>query len=937
MASATKKDKTTTKDLAVRDGLINPDAVRVDINSIMEEHGDGTSTKCRSALLLLLKEVVAKGRLRAEELLLADGSGLKCAGRLSDLQDNVIGLIHAFAVSHVYRVDNPSAGERMAVVAVGGYGRGTLAPGSDIDLLFLLPYKQTPWGESVVEFILYMLWDLNFKVGHATRDIDECLRLSRKDMTIRTAILEARFLWGDVYLFDEMQQQFDKEVVRGTSAEFIEAKMAERDQRHNKAGGSRYLVEPNIKEGKGALRDLHTLFWIAKYFYRVKTVTELVNKGVFTKTEIRMFQKSGDFLWAVRCHLHYLTGRSEERLSFDLQSEMAERLSYRTHAGLLGVERFMKHYFLVAKNIGDLTNILSAKLENEQVKAAPGLSRLVASIARRRPSTIKGSDAFVLENNRITHIGEDIFERDPVNFLRAFKAADDTGRTFHPNLLHLMARSLKLIDKDLRNNEEANRIFLKLLSSRKDPETLLRKMNESGVLGRFVPEFGKVIAMMQFNMYHHYTVDEHTIRTIGVLKSIERGELAQEHPLADSLINTINDRLILYISLFLHDIAKGRPEDHSIAGAKIAKRLGKRFKLKPPQIETISWLVREHLTMSIIAQSRDLSDPKTIRDFANIIQTPERLKLLLILTICDIRAVGPGVWNGWKGQLLRTLYYETQPLLTGGYNSMAVDERSDRAKEVLAEALTQWDENTRTCYVERHYPAYLLRTDLSSQVQHADFIIAADKKKLSLATMTQTLAFEGVTEVNVYTLDQPNVLSLLAGACAKKGAHIVGAQIFTTRDGYAFDMVNIRREFKNDADEIRRAERIAMEIEASISGTPSQHDDAIPSRTMQRSTKAFSVAANIVIDNTLSNRFTVIEAAGKDRRGLLRDLAMAIFELNLNISSAHIATFGERAVDVFYVTDVTGAKIENKAQQSKIKRLLQAAFRSETKSPKKAA
>lgn len=925
------------KNRAERDGLINLAKARAKLAGIVSEYGGAESSKCRLALLGYLKTIVKDGRSRTETLLLKDGSGMKCAERLNDLQDCLIRLIHQFALDYIYRVDNPSAGEQMSVVAVGGYGRGTLAPGSDIDLLFLLPYKQTPWGESVVEYILYFLWDLGFKVGHATRDIDECVRMARQDMTIRTALLEARYLCGDRHLFDKMEERFDREVLRGTSAQFIEAKMAERDQRHRKAGGSRYLVEPNVKEGKGALRDLHTLFWIAKYFYQVRTAEELLQKGVFDKDEYRLFEKSSDFLWAVRCHLHYLTGRAEERLSFDLQREMAQRLNYKTHAGLLDVERFMKHYFLVAKDVGNLTNILSAKLEEEQVKATPGLSGFVKSVRRRRPSAIKGSDSFLLENKRIIQANDDIFQSDPVNFLRAFKVADDTGLAFHPDLLHLMARSLKLIGRELRANGEANELFLKILTSRRDPETLLRKMNESGVLGRFIPDFGKIVAMMQFNMYHHYTVDEHTIRAVGILASIERKERQAEHPFSHNLIDTVQDRVLLYLALFLHDIAKGRPEDHSIAGARLARRLGKRFNLKPSQIDTLSWLVLEHLTMSMTAQSRDLGDPKTIRDFANIVQTPERLKLLLILTVCDTRAVGPGVWNGWKGQLIRTLYSETHPVLTGGYEMLAMDQRAERMKELLAEALGAWSKTDANTYVERHYPGYLIRTDLDTLVRHAEFVLESQKAGLKLATMTRTLAFEGVTEVSVFAPDQPNMLSLLAGACARAGADIVDAQIYTTRDGFAIDTIHIRREFNVDMDESRRAERIANEVKLALSGQMPKDNPEGPIRSVRQTSKAFSVQTDIVLDNTLSNRFTVIEASGKDRNGLLRDLANALFELNLNISTAHIATFGERAVDVFYVTDLMGEKIENKARQGRIMRRLEEAFSPPAKVPRKVA
>src|SRR5690606_20662864 len=300
------------------------------------------------------KERIAEGRQRAEKMLRADGGGTACATRISHLMDEAIRCLYDFAVTHVYRVKNPPSAEKTVGVAGGGYGRGTRAPGSDIDLLFVLPYKQTPWGEQVVEYILYVLWDLGLKVGHATRNLAECMRLSRSDVTIRTSILEARFIHGDEALFDTLVERFDEEVVKDTGPEYIQAKLAERDDRHQRGGESRYVVEPNVKEGKGGLRDLQTLFWIGKYFYRVRTAEELVDKGVFTRKEYLQFRKAEDFLWAVRCHMHFLANRAEERLHFDIQSDIAARLGYTTHPGLSAVERFMKHYFLTAKTVGDL-------------------------------------------------------------------------------------------------------------------------------------------------------------------------------------------------------------------------------------------------------------------------------------------------------------------------------------------------------------------------------------------------------------------------------------------------------------------------------------------------------------------------------------------------------------------------------------------------------
>ena len=462
------------------DEVIDGAALRDDLAALTDvQQGDGSAAKVRAAALRVLKGRLAAGRATAERMLMEDGGGTACASRLSHLMDEIIRALYDFATTHVYPSKNTSAGQRMAIVAVGGYGRGTLAPGSDIDLLFVLPYKQTPSGEQIVEYLLYMLWDLGLKVGHATRNVDECIRLSRTDFTIRTSILEARFLWGDEAIFDELIRRFDHDVVRNSGAEYAQAKLAERDERHRKAGESRYLVEPNIKDGKGGLRDLQTLFWIGKYFYRVRSGEELAQKGVFTHDEYTQFLKAEDFLWAVRCQMHFLTGKAEERLHFDIQREIAERLGYTSHPGLSAVERFMKHYFLIAKDVGDLTRIFCAALEEEQAKEVPGFNRLFFGFSRRKRK-LAGTSDFVVDNHRINVADDMVFERDPVNLLRLFWFADKHGLEYHPNAMQLVTRSLKLITRNLRKDGEANRLFLDVLTSDRNPELNLRRMNEFG-------------------------------------------------------------------------------------------------------------------------------------------------------------------------------------------------------------------------------------------------------------------------------------------------------------------------------------------------------------------------------------------------------------------------------------------------------------------------
>jgi [protein-PII] uridylyltransferase len=902
--------------------LIDAGKVRADIAAqVKESPGEAN---LRAALAARLKEALTDGRKQAETHLIETGSGRECAAGLSAQMDAIIRIAHEFTAGALYKSQNPSSGERMSIVAVGGYGRGLLAPGSDIDLLFLLPYKQTAWGESVAEAILYALWDMGLKVGHATRSVDECIRQARADVTIRTTILEARHLAGDEELFKELVSRFDKEVVQGSAAEFVTAKLAERDERHRRVGQSRYLVEPNVKEGKGGLRDLHTLFWIGKYVYRVNSTDELVKKGIFTAAENSLFRRCEDFLWAVRCNLHFLTGRAEERLSFDVQREMAERLGYTQHPGMQDVERFMKHYFLVAKDVGDLTGIMCAALEEQQAAPVPRLSRVVATLTRKKSWKIKGFDDFIVSYDRLNVVDEDAFERDPVNLIRIFHVADSHNLELHPDALRLARRSLKLIDADLREDKEANRLFREIITSRNAPEIILRRMNETGVLGKFVTEFGRVVAMMQFNLYHHYTVDEHLLRCIGVLYEIEQGT-NPEYGLANELMSGIKNRDVLYVALFLHDIAKGRPEDHSIAGARIARRLCPRFGFSAAETETIAWLVDKHLVMSTVAQSRDIGDRKTIESFVSVVQSLERMKMLLILTTADIRAVGPGVWNGWKAQLLRSLYYETEPVLTGGFSEVNRSKRVEMAQAEFRAAMKGWEPAKLESYIAKHYPPYWLKVDSARKIEHAHFLDTAEKANRSLATAARTDHQRGVTELTILAPDHPRLLSIIAGACAVAGGNIVDAQIFTTTDGLALDTISISREFEHDEDEQRRASRIASEIERTLRGE-AHLPEVIARRAPKTRHATFAIEPEVNVNNVWSDRHTVIEVIGLDRPGLLFNLTNTISRLNLNIASAHVATFGERVIDVFYVTDLTGAKIISPQRQAAIRRALLGAF-----------
>ena len=869
----------------------------------------------RPRVVETLREALEKGRVEVRHRFDQGARGTETTKELSFLTDQLIRSLYEFVLAAVYPSANPTQGERMALVAVGGYGRGELAPYSDIDLLFLLPYKTTPHTEQVVEYILYTLWDLGLKVGHATRSVTDTLQHAKNDLSIRTALLEARYLWGDQVLFLDLKRRFENEILKGTAIEFVEAKLNERDQRHSRLGDSRYVVEPNVKEGKGGLRDLHTLFWIAKYIYRVDDVEKLVEKNVLSADEARRFARAADFLLTVRCHLHFLADRAEDRLTFDRQREVARLMGYTDHAGSSDVERFMKHYFLVAKDVGDLTRIFCALLESEQQRKP----RFSWRSWGQRKRLLEG---FVVDGGRLDVEAETAFRDDPITFLRLFQVAQKHDLDIHPHALRLITQSLKLIDGQLRADHEANRLFLEMLTAKKDPETALRRLNEAGVFGRFVPDFGRVVAQMQYDMYHVYTVDEHSLMAIGILHKIEQGELKEELPLATAIMPTIDSRNALYLATLLHDIAKGRGGDHSELGEKVAEKLGPRLGLTPQETETVAWLVRWHLLMSNTAQKFDLDDPETIRGFIDQVQSPERLKLLLILTVADIRAVGPKVWNGWKASLLRKLYEESLVMMSGGLVEEGQKTRVAAAQTAVRALLTDFTQPEIEAYLGKGYPYYWLSFDPQTHARHARMMREADRSGAPITVESRVDPAHAVTEIVVYTADHAGLFSRMAGALAMAGANVVDAKILTMSNGMALDTFWVQDMNGGAFSRPDKLARLAVLFEHVLTGKLKPHLElaramAIPSRT-----SVFTVVPRVLIDNKASATHTLVEINGRDRPGLLFEITRAITRLNLQISRAKISTFGEKVVDVFYVKDLFGHKIEQERRLKHIRERL---------------
>ena len=870
----------------------------------------------RGKLVSLLKELKSKGFDRISfELRKNPLKARKAISSYAFLTDCLVTSAWKFATEIQFPSHNPTEAEKLSIISVGGYGRREMAPFSDVDLLFLTPYKMAPWSENVIETVLYLLWDLKLKVGHSSRSIKDCLRLGSEDYTIRTAMLEHRFVCGDINLASQLNDKLWKNLFSGTAKDFISAKLKERENRHEKHG-QRYMVEPNVKEGKGGLRDLQSLYWIAKYVYQTQNISDLVDLNVFRSDEYLQFEQAEEFLWAVRCQMHHLADRAIEQLSFDLQVEVASAMGYHDSRGQRAVEIFMQDYFRHATRVGDLTRIFLTSLEAVHAKDEPLLER----IFKRKP---KIDNDYIVIHNRLAIKSEKEFLTNPINLLKLFSEALRTGLLIHPNAMRLVSANLAMVNNEFRASTEAQQIFLELLLKHGNPERALRRMNELGFLAKFIPEFEPIVAMMQFNMYHSYTVDEHTIQCLKTLAQIEKGELVEELPIASSILKDGVNRKVIYIALLLHDIGKGRSDDHSILGAKIAKQVSPRLGLNKQETETVEWLVRYHLLMSDMAQKRDISDPRTVRDFAKAVQSVKRLNLLTVLTVCDVRSVGPDTWNNWKATLIRQLYAETKAILEQGAEALNRENRMTEAKKALREKLSEWDNKDIKIETGRHYPPYWQGFQVDAQFAFAKLLrnLGADEIKIELTPDTDRDA----TRICFALSDHPGIFSRLAGALALVGANVVDARSYTSKDGFATAAFWIQDGDGSPYNQARFS-RLRRMIEKTLSGEVITREAIKERDKFKKREKAFKVPTSITFDNEGSEIYTIIEVDTRDRPGLLFDLTRTLANMNVYIASAVIATYGEQVVDSFYVKDMFGLKFHSESKQKKLEQNLRQAI-----------
>lgn len=831
---------------------------------------------------------------------------LKNISKYSDLIDNFI----KKSAAHLAK----KSGKNIlpTIIATGGYGRAELAPHSDVDILFFYEGILSSAAKSFIEQLNVAGWTADLKLSFSTRSLAECESGIAADLHFATSLLETRYIWGDKGRYSRLQKIIRQHVADTPATSFIAAKLAERDVRHARTGDSRALLQPNVKESKGGLRDIQTLFWLTNFLYGIDTAEGLVKRSILTKTEAESLRAAHRFFWTVRCHLHLMAGRADDRLTFDAQPEIARRMGYTAAEPNIRAEAFMQDYFRMATETGYLTRILCADLEAQALGAG-------ATSGTRKLALTAETGGFPLRHNRLTVSGPKHFSDAPEDMVRIFHQSQITGFDIHPDALRDVRRILKQSPDILRRNKAALYGFTNILLERKKSAQILRRMNEAGLLLALIPDFANIYAHMQYDMYHVFTADEHTINAVDMLHRIENGELEGEAALATELAQHLPARRALFAAILFHDMAKGTGGGHAVKGAAIARRMCPKMGLSDAETETAAWLVEQHLLMTMTAFKRDLSDPKTLDDFCDIVQSPERLKLLTIMTAADIMAVGPDRWNSWKAGLLSELYHRARAVLSGAGSTLDDDGLVVVAQKKLRRLIG--DQTAALRYLTDHAPpdfflAFPAETIAGFVKDLGKFI---DKENPTVIKITPK-AEEGFSEVLVFTPDRKGLFATLSGAMAAAGASIMEARIFTLGSSMALDVFQVQTaagQAYDNAPFLQRSIKAALAGQMDFDGEIGQRQKNLPRRQMH-----FKVAANVTIDNDASTRHTLIEVNGKDRPGLLYDITAALSAEGLQIAAAKVTTFGARAVDVFYVKDQFGFKVLHTAKLARIERSL---------------
>ena len=855
-----------------------------------------------SELKSLARAYVYKGRETLFERHRAGAGGLEIVSAWSTVMDHLI--------RHLYGVISSECSSRItdadrsfALVAQGGYGRGELNPHSDIDLLFLYPRRISPFVQAVTEKLQHTLWDAGIEPGHAARSIADCIRLAESDMRVRTSLLDARFLCGDFALFQEFEKKVEPRLVKTGIQRFIREKLEENRARHAQYGGSVYLLEPEVKEGEGGLRDIQTARWIARARLKAKDLEVLALGGIVGSTDIANLKESQDFLLRVRNELHFATGRHQDQLTFEQQEKVSVALGFEGEEGLRGVEVFMRSYYLHAAQINRLSSLVIHRVTDCD-KPRFSTSYVFGRTLR---------EGIRLSKGHLNITRPEVLKTSPDNLIRIF----DDAQKYRCQLTHetreLMRQSLELIDDEFRRSAGANTPFFSILKWKESVYETLAEMHRSGVLGAFIPEFGRLLCMVLHDAYHIYTVDQHSLHLIKEIERLRGGEYAKSLPLLTQLGREAEKIELLYLGMMFHDIGKGFGGGHSEIGARMVRPIARRMRLNADDGALVEFLVRHHLLMTHTAFRRDLEDQKTIFDFAKIMGSVNNLKMLYLLTFADVKAVGPDVWNPWKASLLGELYVKTLNLLEeaekGEFQRPDVRSVLRRVQtRVRRELAKDYSDEKIDNFLETMPDRYFLSTPEEEIVSHFELMERFQGKKAEISV--SHFPERDCTSVVICCQDRPGLFASITGVLTALRLDILNARIFTASDGRILDVFRISHHGRS---EIVMAEqkwaKFRVALESVLDGEIDVVDLVASSKPSQFSTKRAPKVSTVVnIDNEASDDFTIIEIFAEDRIGVLFTITHSLHRLGLLIHVAKISTNVDQVADVFYVTDRNGDK-----------------------------